>query len=190
MHLNGQGGGICNRFLRKLLIFLRVPQSNDPLVLENRMTTILPRSILAIAVGLCALPAFAFAAPPKHFPAGSNTPGGASPAFSSAVQTGNTLYVSGTTDGMDPDTGKPPADAAVAAKLVLNNIKKSLEAAGYTMDDLVWVQIFATDLKEYGDFNAVYRTYFKGPLPARAFIGAGSLLGGAHFEVMGIAQKP
>jgi 2-iminobutanoate/2-iminopropanoate deaminase len=65
-----------------------------------------------------------------------------------------------------------------------------VEGAGFTMDDLVWVQIFASDLKTYADFNAVYRTYFKSPqMPARAFIGAGSLLGGAHFEVMGVAVK-
>lgn len=153
------------------------------------MKTVLANSILAAAIGLCVLPAAALAAPAKHFPAGSNTPGGTSPAFSSAVQVGNTLYVSGTTDGTDPDTGKLPADAATGAKVVLNNVKKTLEAAGYTMDDLVWVQIFASNLKDYADFNTVYRTYFKGPLPARAFIGAGSLLGGAHFEVMGIAEK-
>ena len=72
---------------------------------------------------------------------------------------------------------------------MLNNIKKTVEAAGYTMDDLVWVQIFTSDLKYYADFNAVYRTYFKGEMPTRAFIGAGSLLGGAHFEVMGVAEK-
>jgi 2-iminobutanoate/2-iminopropanoate deaminase len=147
------------------------------------------KSVLAIVIGLCALPALAFAAPVQHFPAGSNTPGGVSPAFSAAVQVGDTLYVSGTTDGTDPDTGKLPVDATTGAKVVLNNIKKTVEAAGYTMDDLVWVQIFTSDLKYYGDFNTVYRTYFKGSLPARAFIGAGSLLGGAHFEVMGIAQK-
>jgi len=141
--------------------------------------------ILAAAIGLCAAPAFA--APAKHFPAGA--PGAPAPAFSAAVQTGNTLYVSGTTDGRDPDTGKLPVDATTGAKVVLNNVKKTLEAAGYTMDDLVWVQIFASDLKDYADFNTVYRTYFKGPLPARAFIGAGSLLGGAHFEVMGMAVK-
>ncbi len=153
------------------------------------MKAVLANSILTAAIGLCALPALAFAAPAKHFPAGSNTPGGTSPAFSASVQVGTTLYVSGTTDGTDPDTGKLPADATIGAKVVLNNVKKTLEAAGYTMDDLVWVQIFASNLKDYGDFNTVYRTYFKGPLPARAFIGAGSLLGGAHFEVMGIAEK-
>jgi 2-iminobutanoate/2-iminopropanoate deaminase len=64
-----------------------------------------------------------------------------------------------------------------------------VEGAGLTMDDLVWVQIFASDLSYYAAFNEVYRTYFKGPLPARAFLGAGSLLGGAHFEVMGVAVR-
>ncbi len=149
----------------------------------------LTRSILAAAIGLCALPGLAFAAPAKHFPSGGSPVSGPTPAYSAAVEAGGTLYVSGTTDGRDPDTGKLPVDATTGAKVVLNNVKKTLEDAGYTMDDLTWVQVFASDLKDYADFNAVYRTYFKGPLPARAFIGAGSLLGGAHFEVMGIAVK-
>ena len=51
------------------------------------------------------------------------------------------------------------------------------------------MQVFATNLDHYAAFNEVYRTYFKGALPARAFLGAGSLLGGANFEVMGIAVR-
>ncbi|MES2253676.1 MAG: RidA family protein [Pseudomonadota bacterium] len=145
--------------------------------------------VLAAAAGLCALPMLAVAAPAKHFPAGGGTPGGATPAFSAAVEANGTLYISGTTDGTDPATGQKPADAKIGAKVVMDNIKRTVEAAGYTMDDVVWLQIFASDLKDYADFNAAYRTYFKGPLPARAFIGAGSLLGGAHFEVMGMAVK-
>jgi 2-iminobutanoate/2-iminopropanoate deaminase len=119
-----------------------------------------------------------------YFPAGaSKSPAGASPPFSGAVLAGDTLYVSGTTDGGAPDPKS-------GAKLVLDNIKATVEKAGFTMDDLVWVQVFASDLAYYATFNEVYRSYFKGPdLPARAFIGAGSLLGGAHFEVMGIAVK-
>jgi 2-iminobutanoate/2-iminopropanoate deaminase len=147
------------------------------------------KAVLAVLIGLCVTPALAFAAPAKHFPSGGSAASGPSPAYSAAVQLDDTLYVSGTADGTDPDTGKPPVDATTGAKVVMNSVKKIVEAAGYTMDDLVWVQIFATDLKDYGDFNKVYRTYFKGPLPARAFIGAGSLLGNAHFEVMGIARK-
>jgi len=147
------------------------------------------KTIAIAAIALCTLPALALAAPAKHIPAGGGTAGGPTPAFSAAVESDGTLYISGTTDGVDPATGQKPADASTGAKVVLNNIKKVVEGAGYTMDDVVWLQIFASDLKDYADFNTVYRTYFKGPLPARAFIGAGSLLGGAHFEVMGIAKK-
>ena len=145
--------------------------------------------LVLLAAGLCALPMAANAAPAKHFPSGGSAVSGPSPAYSAAVEANGTLYISGTTDGTDPATGQKPADASIGAKVVMNNIKKTVEAAGYTMDDVVWLQIFASDLKDYADFNAVYRTYFKGPLPARAFIGAGSLLGGAHFEVMGMAVK-
>jgi 2-iminobutanoate/2-iminopropanoate deaminase len=120
-------------------------------------------------------------------PQGATAPG-QGPAFSGAVWAGDTLYVSGTTD-MDPATGKPPADVSDGARLVLNNIKRTVEGAGLTMDDLVQITVYATDLNNYAAFNAVYRGFFKGPLPARAFLGAGSLLGGAHFEVMGVAVR-
>ena len=144
------------------------------------------KAIITVTIAFCALPGLALAAP-KHFPAGR--PGAPAPAYSAAVEDGDMLYVSGTADGTDPATGKPPVDAKTGAKVVLNSVQKILEKAGYTMDDLVWVQIFTTDLKYYGDFNDVYRTYFKGPLPARAFLGTANLLGNAHFEVMGIAVK-
>ncbi|GAA4475208.1 RidA family protein [Gluconacetobacter asukensis] len=125
----------------------------------------------------------------KHFaPEGVPASLTSAPPFSGAVLAGDTLYIAGTTDH-DPATGKPGADATAGARIVLDNIKKTVENAGLTMDDLVWVQIFASDIKDFAAFNAVYRTYFKGPMPARAFIGAGTLLGGAHFEVMGTAVK-
>ncbi|MDB5458634.1 MAG: putative translation initiation inhibitor, yjgF family [Caulobacteraceae bacterium] len=148
------------------------------------------KSILAAVAAALLLPGAALAADPalKHFPV-TVAPGATAPPFSGAVLAGNTLYVSGTTD-TDRATGKPPPDPKDGAKLVLDNIRKTVEGAGLTMDDLVWVQIFTSDLSYYPAFNEVYRTYFKGPMPARAFIGAGSLLGGAHFEVMGIAAKP
>ncbi len=147
------------------------------------------KSVIAAAIILCATPALAIAAPAKHNPSTGTRVSGASPAYSASVEMDGTLYVSGVSDNTDPATGKTSADAATGAKVVMNNIKHAVESAGYSMDDLVWVQIFATDVKDYADFNAAYRTYFKGPLPARAFIGAGSLLGGAHFEVMAIARK-
>jgi 2-iminobutanoate/2-iminopropanoate deaminase len=145
-----------------------------------------------IAAGLAAYLADAAQAQTTHYPvegalvAGAVTSTG--PAFSGAVMTGNTLYVSGTTDS-DPVTNQISPDPKVAATIVLTKIRHTIEKAGLTMDDLVWVQIFAADLKEYAAFNEVYRTFFKGPLPARAFLGTANLLGNAHFEVMGIAVK-
>jgi 2-iminobutanoate/2-iminopropanoate deaminase len=130
----------------------------------------------------------------KHFPAvlpaplAMKLPPGTKAPFSSAVYVGNTLYVAGVTD-VSPVDGKPAESAEEGAKFALDSIKKSVEAAGMTMDELVWVQVFCTDLSYFPKFNAVYRTYFSGELPARAFLGVDHLLGDAHFEIMGIAVK-
>jgi len=108
------------------------------------------------------------------------------PPFSGAVMVDGTLYISGALGLVD---GKVPEDPADEARAVLDAIKATLEEAGMTMDDLVSVQIFCSDVSHYGAFNGVYRSYFTKEFPARAFIGAGTLLFGARFEVMGIAVK-
>lgn len=109
------------------------------------------------------------------------------PPFSGAVKVGDTLYLSGQI-GLGPDR-KPPADVSAEAKLVMDAVKKELADAGMTMDDLVSVQIYCSDVRHYDAFNAVYRTYFKKEFPARAFLGSGALLFGARFEVVGVAVK-
>lgn len=108
--------------------------------------------------------------------------------FSDAVLVDNTLYIAGHI-GLDPKTGTPPASAEDEARLVMDGIKGTVESAGLTMDDVVSVQIFCTDLKFYDTFNSVYKTYFHGDYPARAFIGTDKILRGGRYEVMGIAIK-
>ena len=108
------------------------------------------------------------------------------PPFSGAVQIGETLYLSGMLGLVN---GQVPDDPAVEARAVLDSIKATLEQAGMTMDDLVYVQIFCSDVAHYDAFNAVYRTYFTQEFPARAFLGAGTLLFNARFEVQTIAVK-
>jgi 2-iminobutanoate/2-iminopropanoate deaminase len=126
---------------------------------------------------------FAPAGPkPAGVPANDRAP------FSSAVFAGDTLYLSGVLD-LDPATRKPGASPAESARLVLDNLKRSVEGAGLTMDDLVWVQVYATDLGSFSEFGAVYERYFKGPLPARTFVGVSGLMGGARFELNGIAVR-
>jgi reactive intermediate/imine deaminase len=108
--------------------------------------------------------------------------------FSDGVLVGNTLYIAGHI-GLDAKTGMPPASAEEEARLVMDGIKKTVESAGLTMDDVVSIQIFCTDLKLYETFNDVYKTYFHGDYPARAFVGASNLLRGGKYEVAGIAIK-
>jgi 2-iminobutanoate/2-iminopropanoate deaminase len=109
--------------------------------------------------------------------------------FSGAIQTGNTLYLSGRI-GLDPKTAKAPADIDEEIRTVLDTIKATLTQAGMTMDDLVYVQIACTDLSLYDKFNAAYRGYFTAKdLPAREFIGVSTLLRGGHFEIQAIAVK-
>jgi len=107
--------------------------------------------------------------------------------FSDAVLVGNTLYVAGTI-GFDQN-GKLPATPAEEARLAMDGVKAVVESQGMAMDDLVSVTVFCTDLGLYDTFNGVYKTYFHEPFPARAFLGAASLIRGAHFELTAIAVK-
>jgi len=108
--------------------------------------------------------------------------------FSTALAVGDTLYVSGHL-AIDPKTGQAPADPRAEAAMVLDAVKKTVEASGFTMDELVSVTVYCTDLGLYDTFNSVYRGYFHGRFPTRAFIGVSTLLRGAHFEIQGIADR-
>lgn len=109
--------------------------------------------------------------------------------FSDAVWAGDTLYVSGHI-GLDPNSGRPPATTAEEARLVLEEFKATLEAAGLKMSNLVSLQIFCSDVTLFSEFNTIYRTYFPDEqYPARAFLGSGRLLFDARFEVQGIAVR-
>jgi 2-iminobutanoate/2-iminopropanoate deaminase len=118
-----------------------------------------------------------------------NAPGSSPQApYSAAILVGDTLYISGNI-GLGAKTGKVPEKIEDEIKLLLDGKKSALALANMTMDDLVYVQIACTDLAYYDKFNAAYKTYFSKDLPAREFIGAGSLLYGGHFEMQAIAVR-
>jgi 2-iminobutanoate/2-iminopropanoate deaminase len=108
--------------------------------------------------------------------------------FSDGVMVGNTLYLAGRL-GTDPKTNQIPSDVEQEARFMLDSFKDVLAQAGMTMDDIVSVQVFCSDVALYDKFNAVYRTYYKKDFPARAFLGSGKLLRDAHFEMQAIAVK-
>ena len=108
--------------------------------------------------------------------------------FSDAVLVGDTLYLSGN-GGLDLSTMTAPEDPKEEAKLLMENFRTTLALADMTLDNLVSVTIYCPDLSLYGDFNEVYRSYFDGDFPARAFIGSGPLLFGMRFEMQAIAVR-
>jgi len=146
--------------------------------------------ILAVVLGLSAIFTVSGAFSQGQTPAkrrAINLPGPASQLpFSKAILAGDTLYISGSI-GLDPKTGKAPDSVDDELKYLFEDYNKTLSAAGMTMDDLAYVQVFCTDLSLYDKFNAAYRAQFSKEFPARAFIGAGSLLRGGHFEMQAIA---
>lgn len=111
----------------------------------------------------------------------ANADNASQPPFSGAVLVGDTLYLSGMLGTGDT--------AEAAATGVLTSMQNTLKQAGMTMDDLVSVQIFCPDVANYDAFNKVYRTFFTREFPARAFLGSGTLLNNAKFEVQAIAVR-
>ena len=108
--------------------------------------------------------------------------------FSDAALVGNTLYISGK-GGVLPGTRTVPEDPKEEARLLMEDFKTTLERVNMTMDDLVYVTVYCTDLSLYSDFNEVYRSYFSKDFPPRAFVGSGPLLFGLRFEMQGIAVR-
>jgi len=108
--------------------------------------------------------------------------------FSDAILVNDTLYLSGRI-GLDPATGRPPADIDEEVRLLLDGFEAVLGEAQMTMNDLVYVQIFCPDVSLWEPFNQAYVKRFSKDFPARAFLGSGPLLFNARFEMQGIAVK-
>ena len=108
--------------------------------------------------------------------------------FSDGVLVGNTLYLAGRI-GLDSSGKRVPDDIEVEARNLMESVHEVLQKAGLQMHDLVYVQVFCSDVSLWDRFNAIYSSYFKDKVPARAFVGVGRLLFDAHFELQGIAVR-
>jgi 2-iminobutanoate/2-iminopropanoate deaminase len=107
--------------------------------------------------------------------------------YSQAVRVGNTLYLSGQL-GFDPATGKfAGLDFEAQARQALENQRAILEAAGFSLKDVVQCQVFLTDMNNYPAFNAIYREYFKENFPARAVLEVSRIPADGLVEIMMVA---
>ena len=103
--------------------------------------------------------------------------------YSQAVRRGETVFLSGQI-ALDPDTGLlVEGDIEVQARRAFDNLRAVCEAAGGSLDDVVRLGLYLTDLDQFARVNAVMSDYFQAPYPARSTIGVSALPRGAPFEV-------
>jgi 2-iminobutanoate/2-iminopropanoate deaminase len=95
--------------------------------------------------------------------------------YSQAIRYGDMLFVSGMIP-IDPKTNElSKGDIEVQATLVLDNIKAVVEAAGFSMKNVLKAEVFMKDLKDFGKYNAIYVKYFPQDPPARVTVQAAAL---------------
>jgi len=109
--------------------------------------------------------------------------------FSPAVRAGDYIFLSGSVGTVDSD-GNVLKTVEEQTGQCLENIKKTLAAAGASLDDLVKLTVFLCDAAEFGNMNKVYRQYFKKPYPARSTVIGGLAMPGMLLEIECIAYKP
>ncbi len=108
--------------------------------------------------------------------------------YSQAVKTGNLMFISGQIP-LNPETGDLVSGSIEdEANQVLNNIKSICEAAGNSLEDIVKITIFLTDLDNFATVNEVMKAYFSEPYPARATIEVSGLPLGVNVEIEAIVS--
>ena len=109
--------------------------------------------------------------------------------YSHAVAAGEFVYLSGQTP-LDPKTGKlVTGDVGAQTAQCFENLTNVLAAAALTLDDVVKVNVFLTDMGDFAAMNAVYATKFAAPYPARSTVGVAALPLGARVEIEMIARR-
>jgi reactive intermediate/imine deaminase len=103
--------------------------------------------------------------------------------YSQAIRAGDTVYLSGQIP-LDPQTMElvdGGGDAQI--RQVFDNLTAVAVAAGGTMEDIVKLTVYLTDLGEFPTVNEIMAEYFSEPYPARAAIGTGQLPKGAVVQI-------
>lgn len=106
--------------------------------------------------------------------------------YSQAIKVNNTVYLSGQIP-LDPET-MTVVDTDIGAEInqVFSNLTAVCEAAGGTLQDIVKLNIFLTDLSNFATVNEIMAQHFDEPYPARAAIGVKELPKGVGVEMDGI----
>lgn len=108
--------------------------------------------------------------------------------YSQAVKVGSTVYLSGQIP-LNPETMEMVSDEFDAQVVqVFENLTAVCAAAGGSLNDIVKLNIFMTDLSNFATVNEIMGRYFEQPYPARAAIGVSQLPKGSLVEMDGVME--
>ena len=103
--------------------------------------------------------------------------------YSQAVRVGDLVFTSGQIP-LDPKSGQlVSGDIDAEIRRVFDNLKAIATAAGGSLDHVVKLTVFLTDLTHFPRVNEIMATYFAQPYPARAAVGVAALPKGARVEM-------
>lgn len=103
--------------------------------------------------------------------------------YSQAVKVGDTVYLSGQIPLVPATMAMVEGDIGAQIRQVFDNLQAVCQAAGGSLQDVVKLNIFLTDLGHFARVNEIMAQYFREPYPARAAIGVASLPRGAGVEM-------
>jgi 2-iminobutanoate/2-iminopropanoate deaminase len=109
--------------------------------------------------------------------------------YSTYTQVGNLIFVAGQV-ALEPQTQKTPKSFAEQLHLILKNLKTILESAGSSLENILKTTVFLKDLSNYGEYNEIYRQYFKNGFPARSTVIADLVHEDFLIEIEAIAWTP
>jgi reactive intermediate/imine deaminase len=137
-------------------------------------------------VFICSLAAAVLHAADVHAVVPKDGPAPVGP-YSPGVFAGDYLYVSG--QGAKKPNGEMPATFEEQTRQTLQNVKSVVEAAGLSMKNVVYTQVYLEDVKNFAAMNRIYAEAFPGTPPARATLGVAKLPGGTPVEINAVAVK-
>jgi 2-iminobutanoate/2-iminopropanoate deaminase len=107
--------------------------------------------------------------------------------YSHAVACGDLLFVSGQ-GPVDPQAGTVVhGDLETEVTLTLRNLETVLNDCGSSLDKVLKVTVFLSDMDDFAQFNEVYKRFFEGDFPARSCLQAGRLPFDTKVEIEAIA---
>ena len=114
--------------------------------------------------------------------------GGQALPFSPVVRAGDFVYVSGQI-AMGDNGEVVPGGIEAQTRRTMENVRKVLEMAGCTFDDVVKANCWLDDTRDFWTFNKIYAEFFPNGGPARSTVRS-ELMVDAKVEVDVIAYKP